>query len=109
VSRSPKQFDGVSVVTKANVYFEGKVVSHTVCFPDGTRKSLGIVRPGAFTFNTGVPEVMEITAGRALVRLAGQPEWKEFPAGTSFAVPGNSSFEIKVEEGIAEYICSFGV
>ena len=30
---SPQQFDQVSVVCKANVYFDGKVVSHTVLLP----------------------------------------------------------------------------
>lgn len=108
MSQSPERFEGVAVTAKANIYFEGKVVSHTVNFPDGSKKTVGLIYPGAFTFRTGSPEVMEIIAGAALARLPGEPEWKEYPAGTAFAVPGSSSFEIKVEEGIAEYICSFG-
>jgi uncharacterized protein YaiE (UPF0345 family) len=107
VDKSPKQFDGVSVVTKANVYFEGKVASHTVLFPDGTKKTLGLIYPGSFTFNTGAPEVMEIVAGTCRAKLAGESAWKEYPAGTAFSVPGSSSFEIKVEQGVAEYVCSF--
>lgn len=35
------QFDGVSVLKEANVYFDGKCVSHTVQFADGSRKSVG--------------------------------------------------------------------
>ncbi|MBM4156944.1 MAG: pyrimidine/purine nucleoside phosphorylase [Lentisphaerae bacterium] len=104
---SPAQFDNVSVVCKANVYFDGKVVSHSVLFPDGTRKTVGLVFPGAFTFNTGAPEVMEIVAGTCRVRLAGATEWTPYAAGTAFRVAGNSSFEIAVDSGIAEYVCSF--
>ena len=50
------QFDNVSVVKKANVYFDGKVVSHTVLFADGAKKTIGLIYPGSFTFNTGAPE-----------------------------------------------------
>ena len=105
---SAQQFDQVSVVAKANVYFEGKVVSHTVLFPGGVKKTIGLIYPGSFTFNTGAPEIMEIIAGSCLVRLKGETTWKTYPAGTQFSVPANSAFDIQVENGIAEYICSFG-
>ena len=101
------QFDNVSVVCKANIYFEGKVVSHSVLFPDGKKKTLGLIYPGSFTFQTGVAEVMEIVAGVCRVRLKGQSDWKSYGAGMSFRVPGQSAFEIAVEQSIAEYICSF--
>ncbi len=104
---SPVQFDNVSVVCKANVYFDGKVVSHTVLFPDGSKKTLGLIYPGAFTFNTGAPECMEIVAGACRVKVAGQTEWTVYTADTYFDVPGQSSFEIAVDEGVAEYVCSF--
>jgi uncharacterized protein YaiE (UPF0345 family) len=103
---APEKFDNVSVPVKANIYFDGKVVSHTVNFADGTRKTLGLIYPGAYTFNTGAPERMEIVAGRCRAKIAGG-EWTDFPAGTYFDVPGNSAFDIAVEEGIAEYICAF--
>lgn len=103
-----KQFDNVSVVCKANVYFDGKVVSHTVLFPDNTRKSLGLIYPGQYTFNTGAPEIMEISAGSCRARIKGEADWKTYPAGTAFTVAGNSAFDIAVESGVAEYICSFG-
>ncbi len=103
-----KQFDNVSVVAKANVYFDGKVVSHTVLFAGGVKKTVGLIYPGSFTFNTGAPEIMEIIAGSCEVRLKGETAWKTYAAGTAFNVPGQSAFDIKVAAGIAEYICSFG-
>ena len=102
------RFEGVGVVCKANVYFDGKVVSHTVEFNDGTKKTLGLIYPGSYTFNTGAPEIMEITAGSCRAKVAGEDAWKEYAGGSSFNVPGNSSFVIEVSAGITEYICSFG-
>ena len=108
MSKAPEKFDGVSVATKANVYFDGKVVSHTVNFADGTKKTIGLIYPGTYTFNTGAPEVMAVVAGACRARLKGESAWREYGAGSSFAVPGNSAFDIAVESGIAEYVCSFG-
>ena len=101
------QFDNVSVVKKANIYFDGKCVSHTVLFPDGTRKTVGVIFPGALTFNTGAQEVVEINSGRCRIRLAGASEWKDYGAGESFSVPGNSSFDIETLETL-DYVCHFG-
>jgi purine/pyrimidine-nucleoside phosphorylase len=106
-SEAAKQFDTVSVICKANVYFDGKVVSHTVLFADGSKKTLGLIYPVTFTFKTGAPERMAIIAGSCKSRLSGHTEWDEFKAGSYFRVPGNSSFDITVESGVAEYICSF--
>lgn len=105
---NPIQFEQVTAVAKANVYFDGKVVSHTILMPGGAKKTLGLIYPGRYHFDTGAPEIMEITAGTARVRLAGAADWKPYPAGTRFEVPGNSAFDIEVENGICEYICSFG-
>lgn len=108
MSKAPEKFDGVSVVTKANVYFDGKVVSHTVFTADGAKKTIGLIYPGSFTFTTGAPEVMAIVAGACRVRLKGESAWKPYAAGTSFPVAANSAFDIEVTSGIAEYVCSFG-
>jgi uncharacterized protein YaiE (UPF0345 family) len=108
MSKAPEKFDGVSVVTKANIYFDGKVVSHTVFFPDGSKKTIGVIYPGSFNFTTNAPEVMEIVAGACRVRLKGESAWKPYAAGTSFPVAQNSAFDIEVETGITEYVCSFG-
>lgn len=101
------QFDGVSVVKKANVYFDGKCVSHTVILADGVRKSVGVILPSTLTFNTGVPEIMEGVAGSCRVRLKGESEWKAYAAGESFNVPGNSSFDIEVTGEAYHYVCHF--
>ena len=100
------QFDNVSVVKQANIYFDGKCVSHTVQFPDGTRKTLGVIFPSQLTFKTGAPEIMELNAGRCRIRLKGEDEWKEYAAGESFNVPGDSSFDIETVETL-DYVCHF--
>ncbi len=101
------QFDNVSVLKKSNVYFDGKCVSHTVIFADGTRKTLGVIFPSKLTFNTGAQEIMELNAGSCRVCLKGQSEWKTYAAGQQFAVPGNSSFDIETLE-MLDYVCHFG-
>jgi uncharacterized protein YaiE (UPF0345 family) len=98
--------DNVSVQTKANVYFDGKCVSHTVQFADGTKKSVGVILPSKLTFNTGAPEVMQTVAGACRYKLKGG-DWQECHAGESFAIPGNSSFDIEVTGDAYHYICHF--
>ncbi len=100
------QFDNVSVIKAANVYFDGKCISHTVVLADGVRKTVGVIVPSSLTFNTGAPEVMEGVGGSCRVRLKGEAEWKTFSAGESFNVPGNSSFEIACDEPY-HYVCHF--
>jgi uncharacterized protein YaiE (UPF0345 family) len=102
-----QQFDKVSVVKKANIYFDGKCVSHTVLFADGTRKSIGVIFPSSLTFNTGAPEIMELNGGSCRIRLKGETEWKTYGAGQQFDVPGNSSFDIETIETL-DYVCHFG-
>ncbi len=104
----PEKFDNASVTVKANVYFGGKVVSHTVVLNDGSKKTLGLIYPGSYSFNTADPERMEIVAGACRAKLPGQDGWHEYKAGSSFDVPGDSSFEIAVDEDVAEYVCSVG-
>ena len=99
--------DGVSVTTKANVYFDGKCVSHGITFADGTKKSVGVILPATLTFNTGAPEIMEGVAGSCEYKLAGSDTLVKSCAGESFSVPGNSSFEIRVDDAY-HYICHFG-
>ncbi|MFM7227571.1 MAG: pyrimidine/purine nucleoside phosphorylase [Betaproteobacteria bacterium] len=101
------QFDNVSVVKKANIFFDGKCVSHNVLFADGTRKSVGVIFPSSLVFNTGAPEIMEINCGKCRVRLKGETEWKTYEGGQSFHVPGDSSFDIETIETL-DYVCFFG-
>jgi uncharacterized protein YaiE (UPF0345 family) len=98
---------GVSVTTRANVYFDGKCVSHGVTFADGTKKSVGVILPAQLTFNTGAAEIMECVAGSCEYKLAGTSQWVRSSAGESFSVPANSSFDIRVAEAY-HYICHFG-
>ncbi|NDB23319.1 MAG: DUF1255 family protein [Burkholderiaceae bacterium] len=63
------QFDQVSVGKKANVYFDGKCVSHTVTLADGTRKSVGVILPSTLRFDLTTKEVMEVVDGTAYVIL----------------------------------------
>ena len=104
---SPSEFSGVTAIAKANVYFEGKVVSHSILFPDGEKKTLGLIYPGVFHFGTGAAERMEIVAGHCRVKLDGATDSNECGAGEAFEVPANSGFEIEITDGICEYVCSF--
>ena len=101
------QFTHVTALAKANVYFDGRVVSHTILLPDGAKKTLGLIYPGAFHFGTGKAERMEITAGACSVKIDGDPAAHSFTAGTHFDVPANSGFDIEISGGICEYVCSF--
>lgn len=103
-----EKIEGVSVSTQANVYFDGKCVSHGITLADGTKKSVGVILPATLTFNTGAPEIMETTAGACEVLLPGSAEWQRYGAGESFKVPGNTSFQIRVEGEPYHYICHFG-
>jgi uncharacterized protein YaiE (UPF0345 family) len=104
---STQTIDGANVATQANVYFEGRCISHSLTLADGTRKSVGVVLPASLTFSTAAPEIMECVAGRCEYRLAGSPQWQESAPGHRFAVPANSSFEIRVADSY-HYICHFG-
>ena len=103
----PSEFSGVTVHTKANVYFDGNVVSHTVLFSDKSKKTLGLIRPGSYFFGTAAAERMEIVAGECTVTLKDSQVAKTYGAGTHFDVPANSGFTIAVKSGLCEYICSF--
>ena len=101
------QLDNVSVIAKSNIYFDGKCVSHTILFPDGSKKTIGVIFTSTLTFNTGAPETMEIVAGKCRVRLAGATEWSTYEGGQQFQVGANTSFDIETLETL-DYICHFG-
>ena len=104
------KIEHVSVTTRANVYFDGKCVSHGITFADGTQKSVGVILPSTLTFNTGAPEIMECVGGACEYKLAGSDVWVTSNDGEQFSVPGNATFDIRVAEGHAayHYICHFG-
>ena len=103
----PKEISGVTAIPKANVYFDGRVVSHSLFLHDGTKKTLGIIYPGKFHFNTDKAEGMEIVAGECSVKIDGQTKTNRYVAGQVFELPGKSGFEIEVKAGLCEYICTF--
>ncbi len=101
------QFDNVSVIKQGNVFFDGKCVSHSVLFPDGTRKTVGVILPSTLTFNVGTPELMEITSGTCRVKIGNEQDFRTYAAGSQFSVAADSSFVIEAGE-VVNYVCSFG-
>lgn len=100
------EFTNVTIVREANVYFAGGVVSRTVLFPDGTKKTLGIMQPGEYEFSTGAAEIMEILSGELDLKMPGSAGWDRIGGGESFQVPANSSFTMRVLT-LTDYCCSF--
>lgn len=104
---SSERFDGISVTKKANVFFDGRCVSHTVHFPDGSRKSVGVILPSSLRFETAAPEIMELLEGCCRVEIADSGKITEYRGGQRFEVPGQSSFRIETLETL-HYVCHFG-
>jgi purine/pyrimidine-nucleoside phosphorylase len=100
------QFDGVTVVKQANIYFDGKVTSRTVLFPSGEKKTLGIMLPGEYEFGTADKEIMEILAGELTVKLPGSDDWVAIAGGESFEVPADAKFGLRVT-AVTDYCCSY--
>ena len=100
------EFNDVTIIKAANIYFDGKVTSRTVKFTDGTHKTLGIMMPGEYSFNTEAKESMEVLAGSMDIKLAGADDWITYAGGSSFEVAANSSFDLKVTE-VSDYCCSY--
>ena len=104
-----EKIDNISVQTQANVYFDGKCISHNVTLADGSKKSVGVILPATLTFNTGAPEIMECVGGACEYKLLGEARWIRSSVGQSFSVPGDSTFDIRVAPGFDayHYICHF--
>ena len=100
------EFNNISVVKKANVYFGGNVSSRTIRFADGSLKTLGFMLPGEYTFNTSDKELMEIIDGNLDVLLPGTDQWQRVTGGESFNVPANAAFTVKINTP-TDYCCSF--
>jgi hypothetical protein len=103
----PEQFEDVSLFRKANVYYDGQVISYNVMFKDGKKKRVGVIRPGIYKFRTDDLERLDITAGTCRVRQANEGQWVTYNAGDTFVAPGWSYFEIAVDKGVVEYISTF--
>ena len=101
-----EKFENVTLVSKANVYLDGKVTSRTFFLPSGERKTAGIFLPGEYEFRTNEAEIMDVVQGSAEVLLPGETEWKKFGPGECFRIPSKSSFKLKIGE-VLDYICSY--
>lgn len=104
---SLERIDGITVITKANVYFDGRCVSHSIVASDGTERSVGVVLPAELTFETGRAEIMETVAGSCEVLLPGRSDWRRIGSGGSFQVPAQSSFRIRVTQEPYHYLCHY--
>ena len=100
------QFNNVTIIKNANIYFDGKVTSRTIVFPDGSKKTLGVMLPGEYEFDTADEEIMDILSGELDVLLPGETEWRTINGGESFKVSANSKFGLKVKT-ITDYCCSY--
>ncbi len=98
-------FEGVSVNKKANVYFDGKCVSHTVTLADGTRKSVGVILPSTLRFDLSTREVMEVVSGTAYV-IINDGEETAYSDGQSWEVQAGGFFIIRAVEPV-HYVCHF--
>jgi purine/pyrimidine-nucleoside phosphorylase len=100
------EFTKVTIVKAANIYFDGKVTSRSILFPDGSKKTLGVMLPGEYEFNTDQKEIIEIISGGLEVLLPGSEKWERFEEEDTFEVPAQSKFGLKVKN-ITDYCCSF--
>ncbi len=100
------QFENVTIVKKANMYFDGKVTSRTVLFADGTIKTLGMISPGEYEFGTADSEIMEVLNGSLSALLPGSTQWVSYSEGQSFSIPANSSFKVS-SDVMTDYCCSY--
>ncbi|HIJ86502.1 MAG TPA: pyrimidine/purine nucleoside phosphorylase [Desulfuromonadales bacterium] len=100
------EFKNVTVIKKANIFFNGLVSSRSVFFADGSKKTLGVMLPGEFEFSTDCFENMEILSGELQWQFKGELEWKKVVAGESFNVPAHTTFIMRVAF-VTEYCCTF--
>lgn len=101
------EFTNVTAAAKANVYFDGKVVSHGITLADGSKKSFGLIYPGSYHFGTAAAERMEVIDGDCSVVVDGEESDSGYTAGEHFDIAANSGFTITVAEGICQYVCSY--
>lgn len=107
IGATPINFPSVTADCVASIYYEGKVISHAIHFADGTKKTLGVIFPGTYYFGTEAAERMEISSGSCKIKVKGSADFTTIAAGSYFAVPANSGFDIVVADGFCQYICSY--
>lgn len=101
-----ERFEHVTAETRANVYFDGKVISHTIWLANGERRTLGIFMPGVYEFGTAEAEVMNLTEGECEVMLTESDGWKFMKAGETFEVPADSKYGLRCYVPV-QYVCEY--
>jgi uncharacterized protein YaiE (UPF0345 family) len=102
-----ERFENVSLVVKANVYFDGRITSRTFYTPDGSRKTLGIILPGEYDVDTGDEERVEVTSGELEASLPqDKGAWRRVAKGETFTIPAKSKFKMRTYV-VTDYICSY--
>ena len=104
--RNMDKYKNIDVDKLANIYFKGNVISRNIFLKDGSRKTLGVMLPGKYEFNTEARELMEIMSGKLNLKLQNDEEWKLINDGMEFNIPKNSSFKVEVLE-LVNYTCSY--
>lgn len=98
-------FNNVSIAKAANVLFDGRITSRTITFEDGSKKTLGIMLDGEYELNTVHKEIMDIQRGKLEVMLPAE-DWVMYEGPTTFEIPANSKFKLRVHS-LVDYCCSF--
>jgi hypothetical protein len=89
---------------KHNSYFDGGVQS--IGFErNARRQTVGVIETGEYHFDTRAPERMHVITGEIWMRINNH-EWRPYPAGTSFEIPAETGFDVRVEQPSA-YWCEF--
>ena len=99
-------FKNVDVDKKANIYFEGKVISRNIFLDNGSKKTLGVMLKGKYEFSTVSRELMEIVSGKLNLKREEDDDWLLITEGMEFSVPRDSSFKLEILE-LVNYTCSY--
>jgi len=101
------EFKNVTARAKANIYFDGKVVSHGITLEDGTTKTFGVIFPGTYHFGTEAAERMDVIDGTWKVTIDGSETVTVYTPGEHFNIAANAGFTVEIADGTAQYICSY--
>ena len=99
-------FKNVDVDKKANIYFEGKVISRNIFLDNGSKKTLGVMLKGKYEFSTVSRELMELVSGKLNLKREEDDDWVLITEGMEFSVPRDSSFKLEILE-LVNYTCSY--
>ncbi|MBF0522046.1 MAG: pyrimidine/purine nucleoside phosphorylase [Candidatus Omnitrophica bacterium] len=92
-------------MVQVNEYFDGKVKSFVIN-SGGIKKTVGVMEPGEYEFNTETKEIMTVVDGELTVYLPEYDEWEDYGAGSSFEISAQSKFKVKVAQDTA-YLCQY--